>query len=83
MAAQYHLEEFLESDLLVNIVHRTLVPRHEVLPSEEKKLHWKNSKYVHQFHQQINFTLTVHFLWLSERNPCNCISYDSLKFYTD
>ncbi|KAJ7183170.1 DNA-directed RNA polymerase RPB5 subunit [Mycena filopes] len=38
MAAQYRLEEFSESDLLVNIVHHTLVPRHDVLSPEEKKL---------------------------------------------
>ncbi|KAF8223123.1 RPB5 subunit of DNA-directed RNA polymerase [Tricholoma matsutake] len=37
MAAQYRLEEFSESDLLVNIVHHTLVPRHDVLSAEEKK----------------------------------------------
>ncbi|RDB25809.1 DNA-directed RNA polymerases I, II, and III subunit RPABC1 [Hypsizygus marmoreus] len=38
MAAQYRLEEFSESDLLVNIVHHTLVPRHDVLTPEEKKI---------------------------------------------
>ncbi|KAK7023786.1 Zn(2)-C6 fungal-type domain-containing protein [Favolaschia claudopus] len=38
MAAQYRLEEFSESDLLVNIVHHTLVPRHEVLSPEDKKI---------------------------------------------
>ncbi|KAF5366981.1 hypothetical protein D9758_003967 [Tetrapyrgos nigripes] len=38
MAAQYRLEEFSESDLLVNIVHHTLVPSHEVLSTEEKKI---------------------------------------------
>ncbi|KAF8656865.1 hypothetical protein AX16_002412 [Volvariella volvacea WC 439] len=38
MAQQYRLEEFSESDLLVNIVHHTLVPRHEVLSPEEKKI---------------------------------------------
>ncbi|THV02876.1 DNA-directed RNA polymerase RPB5 subunit [Dendrothele bispora CBS 962.96] len=38
MAAQYRLEEFSESDLLVNIVHHTLVPRHEVLSTEDKKI---------------------------------------------
>ncbi|KAK2460920.1 hypothetical protein APHAL10511_007390 [Amanita phalloides] len=38
MAHQYRLEEFSESDLLVNITHHTLVPRHEVLTPEEKKL---------------------------------------------
>lgn len=37
MSAQYRLEEFSEADLLVNIVHHTLVPRHEVLTSDEKK----------------------------------------------
>ncbi|CAK5268637.1 unnamed protein product [Mycena citricolor] len=38
MAATYRLEEFSESDLLVNIVHHTLVPRHDVLSPEQKKL---------------------------------------------
>ncbi|KAH9838360.1 DNA-directed RNA polymerase RPB5 subunit [Rhodofomes roseus] len=37
MASQYKLEEFSESDLLVNITHHTLVPKHEVLTPEEKK----------------------------------------------
>ncbi|CAA7266919.1 hypothetical protein NLJ89_g4857 [Agrocybe chaxingu] len=38
MAAEYRLEEFSEADLLVNITHHTLVPRHEVLTPEEKRL---------------------------------------------
>ncbi|KAF8907340.1 RNA polymerase [Gymnopilus junonius] len=38
MASEYRLEEFSEADLLVNIVHHTLVPRHEVLTSDEKRL---------------------------------------------
>ena len=38
MAATYRLEEFSEADLLVNITHHTLVPKHEVLTPEEKKL---------------------------------------------
>jgi DNA-directed RNA polymerase I, II, and III subunit RPABC1 len=38
MAAQYRLEEFSEPDLLVNIVHHTLVPRHDILSPEEKKV---------------------------------------------
>ena len=37
MAQQYRLEEFSESDLLVNITHHALVPKHEVLTPEEKK----------------------------------------------
>jgi DNA-directed RNA polymerases I, II, and III subunit RPABC1 len=37
MSAQYKLEEFSEADLLVNITHHTLVPRHEVLSPENKK----------------------------------------------
>ncbi|EAU85541.2 DNA-directed RNA polymerase I [Coprinopsis cinerea okayama7 len=37
MASTYRLEEFAEADLLVNITHHTLVPRHEVLSPEEKK----------------------------------------------
>lgn len=37
MAQQYKLEEFSEADLLVNITHHTLVPKHEVLTQEEKK----------------------------------------------
>jgi DNA-directed RNA polymerases I, II, and III subunit RPABC1 len=38
MSHQYKLEEFAEADLLVNITHHTLVPRHDVLTPEEKKL---------------------------------------------
>nr|GAT60967.1 predicted protein [Mycena chlorophos] len=38
MAQQYRLEEFSESDLLVNITHHTLVPRHDVLSPEDKTL---------------------------------------------
>ena len=38
MSQQYSLEEFSETDLLVNITHHTLVPKHEVLSSEQKKL---------------------------------------------
>ncbi|KAF9060489.1 DNA-directed RNA polymerase RPB5 subunit [Rhodocollybia butyracea] len=37
MASQYRLEEFSESDLLVNITHHSLVPRHIVLSAPEKK----------------------------------------------
>ncbi|KAF5392279.1 hypothetical protein D9757_001489 [Collybiopsis confluens] len=37
MASQYRLEEFSESDLLVNITHHTLVPTHEVLSPVDKK----------------------------------------------
>ncbi|KAJ3716055.1 DNA-directed RNA polymerase RPB5 subunit [Lentinula raphanica] len=37
MASQFRLEEFSESDLLVNITHHSLVPHHQVLTPSEKK----------------------------------------------
>lgn len=37
MSSQYKLEEFSESDLLVNITHHTLVPQHDVLSQEQKR----------------------------------------------
>ncbi|KIO34278.1 hypothetical protein M407DRAFT_64359 [Tulasnella calospora MUT 4182] len=38
MAHVYRLQEFAESDLLVNITHHKLVPKHEILSPEEKKM---------------------------------------------
>ncbi|KAI0050456.1 DNA-directed RNA polymerase RPB5 subunit [Auriscalpium vulgare] len=38
MQARFKLEEFSEADLLVNITHHKLVPRHEVLTPEQKKI---------------------------------------------
>jgi len=38
MQARFRLEEFAEADLLVNITHHKLVPRHEILDPEQKKL---------------------------------------------
>lgn len=38
MHNKFKLEEFAEADLLVNITHHRLVPRHEVLTVDEKKL---------------------------------------------
>ncbi|KAA1467320.1 DNA-directed RNA polymerase RPB5 subunit [Dentipellis sp. KUC8613] len=38
MQARFKLEEFAEADLLVNITHHKLVPRHEVLTQEQKRL---------------------------------------------
>ncbi|KAK4698711.1 DNA-directed RNA polymerases I, II, and III subunit RPABC1, partial [Phenoliferia sp. Uapishka_3] len=37
MAGTYQIEAFQESELLVNITHHTLVPKHEVLSPEAKK----------------------------------------------
>lgn len=37
MSGQFTLEEFSESDLLVNITRHILVPPHEVLTLEEKQ----------------------------------------------
>lgn len=38
MAGTYVIEAFQESELLVNITQHTLVPKHEVLTMEDKKL---------------------------------------------
>ncbi|EMS18970.1 DNA-directed RNA polymerases I, II, and III subunit RPABC1 [Rhodotorula toruloides NP11] len=38
MAQQFTIEAFQESELLVNITHHVLVPKHEVLKPEDKKL---------------------------------------------
>lgn len=38
MSQQYKLEEFAEADLLVNITQHVLVPQHEVLTAEEKRV---------------------------------------------
>ncbi|CCA68877.1 probable 25 kD subunit of DNA-directed RNA polymerases I, II and III [Serendipita indica DSM 11827] len=35
---QYQLEEFAETELLVNITQHTLVPQHEILSPEQKRL---------------------------------------------
>jgi len=37
LRAEYHIEDFDEAYLLVNITHHHLVPQHEVLTPEEKK----------------------------------------------
>jgi DNA-directed RNA polymerase I, II, and III subunit RPABC1 len=37
MQQTFRLEEFSEADLLVNITHHSLVPRHELLAPEEKR----------------------------------------------
>ncbi|KNZ62367.1 DNA-directed RNA polymerase II subunit E [Puccinia sorghi] len=37
MAQQYALEAFQEAELLVNITHHIMVPKHEVMKPEEKK----------------------------------------------
>lgn len=37
MAQQFTLEAFQEAELLVNITHHIMVPRHEVMKPEEKK----------------------------------------------
>jgi DNA-directed RNA polymerase I, II, and III subunit RPABC1 len=37
LASEYHLEEYAEQDLVVNITKHFLVPKHEVMSPEEKK----------------------------------------------
>ncbi|WWC65146.1 uncharacterized protein I303_107760 [Kwoniella dejecticola CBS 10117] len=36
LASEYHLEDFQESDLLVNITRHFLVPKHQIMRKEEK-----------------------------------------------
>jgi len=38
MAPKYILEQFLETELLVNITEHVLVPQHILLTNEEKQL---------------------------------------------
>ena len=37
MSSEYHLESFKETDLLVNITHHVLVPKHSIMQSEDKQ----------------------------------------------
>lgn len=37
MQPRYHIEQFLENELLVNITEHVLVPPHRILTPEEKK----------------------------------------------
>ncbi len=37
MRPKYHIEHFLESELLVNITEHVLVPEHRILSPEEKR----------------------------------------------
>lgn len=36
MQSEYHLEDFAEADLLVNITKHFLVPKHQIMTPEEK-----------------------------------------------
>ena len=36
MQSEYHLEDFKEADLLVNITRHFLVPKHTIMEPEEK-----------------------------------------------
>ncbi|ORX41112.1 DNA-directed RNA polymerases ii 24 kda polypeptide [Kockovaella imperatae] len=37
MSSEYHLEHFKETDLLVNITHHFLVPKHTIMKTEDKQ----------------------------------------------